>query len=175
MAPIDPSFYDTNLFPISLFSTYAVTVASLLGLIAYSLYNAYDYMPTALRTRHLAHDRAKNLMIMGGLVTICIAINAYNIIEALVESYSIWTLKAEGALPSTSIWHSTTWYPDSHDVGSLRLSRWLRDVDWVAELSFALGGRARDYFYAAQLSSATLVWSVFLAVEGLSRCLTIAV
>jgi len=109
MAPIDPSFYESNLFPISLFSTYAVTVAALLALIPYSLYNAYDYMPTALRTRHLAHNRTKNLVIMGGVAAVCIGLNSYSIIEALVESYSIWILKAEGALPTTSIWHSTTW------------------------------------------------------------------
>jgi len=36
----------------------------------------------------------------------------------------------------------------------------------VSELSFALAGRSRDYWYAQQLSIATMVFSVFVGVEG---------
>lgn len=57
--------------------------------------------------------------------------------------------------------------PSSKEVGGLRLDSWLKEVDWIAELSFALAGRSRDYWYAQQLSMATMVWSVFVAVNGM--------
>jgi len=57
-------------------------------------------------------------------------------------------------------------FPDSQNVGALKLDSWIRGIDWVSELSFALAGRSRDYWYAQQLSIATMVFSVFVGVEG---------
>jgi len=57
-------------------------------------------------------------------------------------------------------------FPDTKDVGALKLDSWIREIDWVSELSFALAGRSRDYWYAQQLSIATMVFSVFVSVEG---------
>ena len=59
-------------------------------------------------------------------------------------------------------------FPDSQNVGALKLDSWIRGIDWVSELSFALAGRSRDYWYAQQLSIATMVFSVFVGVEGKS-------
>jgi hypothetical protein len=108
MAPIDPNYYDTNVFSVSLMSSYATTVTSLIGLILYSLYNTYNDLPIALRTRHLKLERRNDLLVMAILAFVCAAANSYGIIEALVESYSNWALLKVDAVP-TNIWTSTAW------------------------------------------------------------------
>jgi hypothetical protein len=108
MAPIDPNYYDTNIFSISLISTYVITVSYLIALVLYSLYNTYNDLPIALRTRHLKLERRNDLLVMAMLATVCAAANSYGIIEALVESYSNWALLKVGALP-TNVWTSTAW------------------------------------------------------------------
>lgn len=108
MAPIDPSYYDTNVFAVSLLSSYAITVASLIGLVVYSLYNTYNDLPIALRTRHLKLERRNDLLVMSILAIVCAAANSYGIVEALAESYSNWGLLKVGALP-TNVWTSTAW------------------------------------------------------------------
>lgn len=117
MAPVDPNFYETNRFAIGILSSYAITVATLLGFIVYSLYNTYNDLPIALRTRHLSFERRNGVIVMGALAAVCAGANAYGIIEALVESYNVWSLAIGDALP-TNVWTSTAWY-----VGMTRLAR----------------------------------------------------
>jgi len=107
MAPIEHG-YESNVFSISILSTYAISVATLLGLVTYSLYNAYQDLPIALRTRHLSFERRNDLLIMSALAVISAATNAYGIVDALVESYNAWTLAAGGAMPE-NVWLSSTW------------------------------------------------------------------
>jgi len=108
MAPIEHG-YESNVFSISILSTYAISVATLLGLVAYSLYNAYQDLPIALRTRHLSFERRNDLLIMSALAVISAATNAYGIVDALVESYNAWILAVGGAMPE-NVWLSSTWY-----------------------------------------------------------------
>lgn len=109
MAPVDPNFYETNRFVVGILSSYAITVGTLLGLIVYSLYITYNDLPIALRTRHLSFERRNEMIVMGALAVICAGANAYGIIEALVESYNVWSLAIGDALP-TNVWTSTAWY-----------------------------------------------------------------
>ena len=106
MAPIEHG-YESNVFSISILSTYAISVATLLGLVAYSLYNAYQDLPIALRTRHLSFERRNDLLIMSALAVISAATNAYGIVDALVESYNAWILAVGGAMPE-NVWLSST-------------------------------------------------------------------
>ncbi|KAF2092469.1 hypothetical protein NA57DRAFT_50282 [Rhizodiscina lignyota] len=173
MAPVEPSFLNSNAGPLAQLYTQIAVAGTLLAFICGNISNAHLNVPPAQHTRsqHTLHRRG--IIIFATLALLGLVLSAYFAVARRVLSYRQWAEQGGENVPGT-LW--TGWYTKTAD-GKLipneevvwQLGRWMQDTNiWVEGDSLALTS-AKAWWWTQQQFAASLAWSAYVGIEARRR------
>ncbi|KAI0481206.1 hypothetical protein GGR56DRAFT_629338 [Xylariaceae sp. FL0804] len=167
MAPV-PFQHQVRYAPLALVATHITSVIYLTYAVGSSLYTSYKSLGPAQDTRSRLAQRKRLAPIFVGLAIAAISLSAYSAATVAKLSYNTWAyehgLDLHSLVPGEDVFPSA-----AGGSGKYYIKQWLSDVPIYRDVLEIVAESARRFWWGQQVSSATMAFAMFLAIEGRRR------
>ncbi|KAF1981495.1 hypothetical protein K402DRAFT_386343 [Aulographum hederae CBS 113979] len=166
MAPVDPDLSNSNFKPLAVHYAQTTLIGILIAIISATISKAHRTLPPSQHTRSQDGVHKSRSMLFAGLAAISAAILSYLALAARYDSYITWAQQVDVAVPNT-LWDG--WYAQGENGMRLQLGRWWSDVDFTKQVDEAVVDSSAALWWTQQQLMGTLVWSIYVGIEGQRR------
>jgi hypothetical protein len=163
MAPVDPNAFNANIKPVAFFAAETALVLALLIAITRFFFLAHSALPPAAHTRgrHALEHRHLPVFLALALVSLFVAVFLKS--SWRVASYREWIQDNNIVVPNT-LWEAG--YANVLGDPALPLGLWWKDAKIPTRYFYSILASPASFWATSQLLAATVVWSVFVGIEG---------
>ena len=155
-----------NLIGAVIFVCYVSSALFLTGLIIGMLYRTYQSLPSS-RPTYIAKNPylEGQVRLFASLSVISFSVLSYHMVNVILQSYQAWattqSLKSSDQLGEDQIFLNTQIY-----WPCICLWEWLKDSHLFEDFGNAIVDNSARYWWTQQALLTSILWSVFMSVEG---------
>jgi hypothetical protein len=163
MAPVDPNVFNANVKPVAFFATEITLVLALLTAITRFFFVAHKALPPAGHTRNRQAIEHRHLPVFLTLGLLSLFVATFLKSSWRVASYREWIYDNNVVVPNT-LWEAG--YTKVLGDPALPLGLWWKDANIPTQYFYSILGSPGSFWGTSQLLAATVVWSIFVGIEG---------